>query len=355
MNNNLDLSKVQSYSTALSSKLCNGYFSGDGVISGEQILHFSPVQQINLYIIKGLFEQWKEELRKLESPYFNYQSEDVKEALSSFMNTLSKNIAVAKKDFLPLTQKAIYDTLLICISPENYFEGEFSNDKVYSKESLHEKLKYTKIRPALLENFDSYLLSLNTPKISGSDLKSFISSVSSFTSEDEEDAQKLLDHVSGLLEFHIKDFILPSFSPESIAANKPFGEVQTTPIEALRKTTEKTEKTKPVVQTKTSDQQLTINDSLKVAPEASIADRFSKTKIEDLKSSIPLNLKFLFINILFDGNSVDYAHALSQVEESETFEKATQMLTTNYGAKYNWDIHQEEKDEFLKMIERKFY
>lgn len=351
MNNNLDLSKVQSYSTALSSKLCNGYFSGDGVISGEEILQFSPVQQINLYIIKGLFEQWKDEFQKLESPYFNYQSEEVKEALSSFMNTLSKNIAVAKKDFLPLTQKAIYDTLLICISPEHYFEGEFLDEKIYSKESLHEKLKYTKIRPALLENFDSYLLSLNTSKISGSELKSFMSSVSSFTSEDEEAAQQLLDHVSALLQFEVKDFILPSFSPEAIAANKPFGEVKTAP----EVTAKAIEKTKEVIQTKNTDQQLTINDSLKANPETSIADRFSKTKIEDLKSSIPLNLKFLFINILFDGNSVDYAHALSQVEESESFDKATQLLNTNFGSKYNWTLHQEEKDEFLKIIERKFY
>jgi hypothetical protein len=135
MNNNIDLSKVQSYSTALSSKLCNGYFSSDGVIAGQQILQFSSVQQINLYIIKGLFEQWKTELSKLESPYFDYQSEDVKEALSTFMNTLSKNILVAKKDFLPLVQKAIYDTLLISISPEHYFDGEFSDDTIYARES----------------------------------------------------------------------------------------------------------------------------------------------------------------------------------------------------------------------------
>jgi len=357
MNNNLDLSKVQSYSTALSSKLCNGYFSDDEVISGEQILSFSTVQQINLFVAKGLFEQWKEEIIKLESPFFNYESEEVKEALNTFMNTLSKHILVSKKDFLPLVQKAIYDTLLMCISPETYFDVEFSNETVYSKLKLREKLKYSKVRPALIENFNSFLLSLKSETVSGLEIKKFASSISSFTAEDESNTQDALDKLSALLDFHVKDFIITSFSPDSLAANKPFGDealLKAEPV-AIPVVKEVVEKAKTVVLSKSVEQQLTLHESLKATPETSIADRFSKTKIEDLKSSIPLNLKFLFINILFDGNSVDYAHALSQVEQLESFEQSKELLTKNYASKYNWELHSEEKDEFLKIIERKFY
>ncbi len=358
MNNNLDLSKVQSYSTALSSKLCNGYFSSEEPITGNQIFRFCPVKQINVYIVKGLFEQWKEELSKLESPYFNYQNEEVKEALNGFMNTLSKNIAVGKKEFLPLVQKAIYDTLLICLSPELYFDAEYANELNYSKAQLSEKVKYTKVRPALVENFNSYVLSLKSEEVSGHDIKNFVSTISSFTNEDEEEATEILDSVSSLLEFHVKDFIIPSFSLEALQVNKPFGEDELLKVsEIVNKTANsvQSQRTTNQVLDKKSEQQLTLHESLKTTPETSIADRFSKTKIEDLKSSIPLNLKFLFINILFDGNSVDYAHALSQVEQVDSINKAKEVLSKNYASKYNWDLHSEEKEEFLKIIERKFY
>jgi hypothetical protein len=94
---------------------------------------------------------------------------------------------------------------------------------------------------------------------------------------------------------------------------------------------------------------------LKASQESSIADRFSKSKIEDIKSSIPLNLKFLFINILFDGNSVDYNTALNEIEQAESIDKVKELLHRNYSEKYKWSNHSEEAEEFLKIIERKFY
>jgi hypothetical protein len=87
----------------------------------------------------------------------------------------------------------------------------------------------------------------------------------------------------------------------------------------------------------------------------SIAERLSKSKIEDIKSSIPLNLKFLFINVLFDGKVIEYNEALSLIEECSNFETAQHVLAEKFNKKNKWELHTEELKEFFQIIERKFY
>jgi hypothetical protein len=355
MNTNLDLSKIQAYSTALSSKLCNSFFSGKEVINGEQLLSFTPVAQLNLFIVKTLFERWKDELQKLKSPYFNYEVPEVKEALNGFMNTLSKNIAVSKESFSPLVQKAISDTIILSLSPVDYIQIEF-NSSDSSKSALLDKLKYHKTHETIFKRFQEQLSNLSKTEIKSGELETIIAVLPISGPEEEAKAQEVLDGINALLQFDIKEFnpqtLKTSFQQEAVKVNIPFGEEvkAVVPAPVQKKPMEKT-----ALQQKIGEQQLTINDSLKSSQESSIADRFSKSKIEDIKSSIPLNLKFLFINILFDGNSVDYNTALNEIEQAESIEKVKQLLNHNYSEKYKWSNHSEEADEFLKIIERKFY
>ncbi|MDB5256445.1 MAG: hypothetical protein JWM14_1140 [Chitinophagaceae bacterium] len=356
MNTNLDLSKIQAYSTALSSKLCNSFFSGKEIINGEQLLSFTPVAQLNLFIVKTLFERWKDELQKLKSPYFNYEAQEVQEALNGFMNTLSKNIAVSKESFSPLVQKAIADTIILSLSPAEYIQMEFNSSPVSSKTALLDKLKYHKIQETIFKRFQEQLSNLSRGEVSSEDLHTIITALPLSSIEEEAKAKDVLDGIYALLQFDIKEFnpqtLKTSFQQEAVKVNIPFGE-ENKPITSIPVQKKPMEKT--VLQQKMGEQQLTINDSLKSSQESSIADRFSKSKIEDIKSSIPLNLKFLFINILFDGNSVDYNTALNEIEQAESIEKVKQLLDHNYSEKYKWSNHTEEADEFLKIIERKFY
>lgn len=357
MNVNLDLSKIQSYSTALSSKLCNSFFSDREVITGEQILSFTPVEQINLFIVKTLFERWKEELQKLRSPYFNYESVEVQDALNTLMNTLSKNISISKDFFTPLVQKSIYDSLVVSLSPIEYLQQEFTNKIGLSKNALLDKIKYHKIHESFFHEFQEKLKNITTEEISGAELRKLIPALSPLNTEEEQKAEEVLNAVALLLPFSVKDLLVPSASVTNgtiSPANKPFGEEKKIKIEAPLKTIEK-KSGGNILHQKLGEHQLTINDALKNTQETSIADRFSKSKIEDIKSSIPLNLKFLFINILFDGNSVEYTSALNDIELADNVERAREILHTKYAEKYAWSIHSEEAEEFFKIIERKFY
>src|SRR5690606_37234880 len=135
------------------------FFADKERISGQEILVFSDVQQINLFIIRDLFKAWKEETRKLKSPFFDYENAEVKEALETFMSVLSKNISVDQAHFAPLLKKAVSQTLLVIFNPYDYFSVIISgaNSKI-QVESFRDDLKYLRINKAplekLLQHFD---------------------------------------------------------------------------------------------------------------------------------------------------------------------------------------------------------
>src|SRR4051812_16700045 len=117
MANNINHQKLEAYSRALAEKLSTDFFREKNFASGEDILHFTPIEQINLFIIKIVFDKWKEENEKLRSSYFDYENGEVKEALGNLMVKLSQHIAIRKEHFDNLLNKAIRDTLFMIADP----------------------------------------------------------------------------------------------------------------------------------------------------------------------------------------------------------------------------------------------
>src|SRR5688572_29161881 len=107
MDNNLSVEKIKSYSIDFANTICNNFFKINNRISGQQILTVTPVKQVNLFILKNLFEEWEKESEKLKSNYFDYENESVKAALQNFLNILSQNISISRRDFEPLLVKSV--------------------------------------------------------------------------------------------------------------------------------------------------------------------------------------------------------------------------------------------------------
>ena len=61
---------------------------------------------MNLFVVRELFKAWKEETKKLKSPYFNYESPEVKEALETLMDKLSNNILSRSSAFYSAFKKS---------------------------------------------------------------------------------------------------------------------------------------------------------------------------------------------------------------------------------------------------------
>ncbi|MEQ8240662.1 MAG: hypothetical protein RIA69_15700 [Cyclobacteriaceae bacterium] len=139
---------IQAYSEEFSEKVTLDFFDEHDNITGKDILTVSPSKQINFFILKILFKKWQEEMKKLESPYFDYKNNEVRRAMVQFMNTLSQHIVIGEFEFQDLMKEAVEETILLSIAPSDYLHKEFSDKKFDMLSDKHIKpfLKYLRIR-----------------------------------------------------------------------------------------------------------------------------------------------------------------------------------------------------------------
>lgn len=146
---------IKEYSRQFSEKVTTDFFAAGEVISGKEILNLTPSRQVNFFTLKILFRKWQEEMKKLESPYFNYRNNEVRRAMVDFMNILSQHIEVGQADFRQLLQEAVEDTLILCMAPDLYLRLEFDQKEI---SQVNEKVtrpihKYLKIYKEPFESF----------------------------------------------------------------------------------------------------------------------------------------------------------------------------------------------------------
>lgn len=146
---------IKEYSEEFSEKITSHFFEGQSKISGKEILNVTPSRQANLFVLKILFRKWQEEMKRLESPFFNYKNSEVRKAMVQFMNTLSQHIEVGPDHFRSMLEEAVADTLLIAADPGSYLSLEFEEmDVAVVNEKLTKPiLKYIKLHKAAIQTF----------------------------------------------------------------------------------------------------------------------------------------------------------------------------------------------------------
>ncbi|MFY0600357.1 MAG: hypothetical protein JXR03_11860 [Cyclobacteriaceae bacterium] len=147
MQRKLNDSFIDQYCNKFSEIVATDFFEKKSSITGKEILSVTPSKQVNFFILKSLFTSWQEEMKRLESPYFNFKDSDVRKALVSFMNLLSQKIEVKKDDFAPLVRNAVADTILLLTNPSDYLRityEEFGSE-IVSEKSVKTFLKYIKV------------------------------------------------------------------------------------------------------------------------------------------------------------------------------------------------------------------
>lgn len=90
-----------------------------------------------------------------------------------------------------------------------------------------------------------------------------------------------------------------------------------------------------------------------MSPETSSAAG-DKDKIVDLKTSISLNDKLLFIKDLFNGYSLAYSEAIELLNRYATFAEADAFLQTNYALKNNWAEKSQTVEKLYAILRKKF-
>lgn len=97
----------------------------------------------------------------------------------------------------------------------------------------------------------------------------------------------------------------------------------------------------------------TLADRLKEGQEKRIADKLQENKIIDLRTTIGINDKFLFINELFDGNMRIYDEAIQKLNDCTTIAQSD-LLLLDLKIVYNWDSESPTVKKFVEIVRRKF-
>ena len=311
---------LSQYIESLKEKLLFEFFNKHEYISGEQIKQFSISEQVNTFILHQLFAQWHQEIAKIESPYFDYEEERVKESLNQLMNSLSFNIKVNKHHFAPLVQYALNQTFELILQPLNYLKHRcFSFDELLiNKELVLQKTKFIKTNRYI---FEDYLNQKATD--------------TAFSKDELLDACQH-NYLNKTIETSFKDIVelFAQLMPTDII--DIFEENKIPPIE--------------------NHEVKSLNDKFSHKEfSETVADKLARTsKRNNALKSVPLNEKFTFINHLFDGDSAIYQKALNIIGDKDTAEEAKKCLSENYAYHYHWEDNEETVERLFLLVDNSY-
>ena len=357
---------LEKYATTYAELVCDQFFSSRQFITGQEIIQLTPSAQVNFFIIKRLFELWQEELGKLKaSPFFDYRDIAVHEALTQFMNVLSRRIKVERRHLQGMLKEAVQEAIHVAIDPLSFYQKELEKAPAGKiNEYLKENKKYFKwneklvtglidragigldlasYQQAILASFQSLNASLDTPKellatLGGTlafDMDTYLGQPASQIEESEE---------SDVLDFEQEEES-PRYEQEEleeVLIEEPEEKIPTP----------QTEKSAPIASKPATGKGL---DAAHLkALFGTETYKGMKGILGELAESLALNQRFMFTKELFDGNADLLRHALKSVDELNTFEEAVDLINSRFVFELGWDIESEEVREFMQQVYRKF-
>jgi hypothetical protein len=371
------------YSQQLAQRLSEEHFATHEAVTAQQLISFTPVKQVNLYMIRELLTLWNHEMANLRSPYFDFEHPEVKDALVQFMNVLSRKISIKREHFEPLLVNAIEDTIRIPLEPVAVFEEKFLRLEDLTVTKLQDSLKYQDIDKELYRSFIGTLSGIDMERAT------IMAQLDRFLAEHEEERTSLkevLDRFYTLDPLEVEELLLsepvvveeeeeeqytPVAETHTIPAPTPL--VPVTPIvqeepqapavaapffrPVLQAEPKLTERSEPNLNDRfQAEQKPSLNDRLKqtTASTSSLSDRNQEQKIESLREAISINQRFAFINELFDGDNMAYHAAIKQLDEQPTAEEAKRVLLNEIGCHYNWTKKEDHVQKLTRLLERKF-
>jgi len=325
MESKLNFKAIEAYARDYSTRLADDLYSQKEVLSGSDILKLS-VEQVGLFIINNIYKSWAVEAENLESPYFNYRSENVKSAMQKLMNVLSNNIAINKSDFDQLLFGAVKDTIILFISPYQYYSS-LLKDEENNIDLLISLRKFQKVNVTVL---DKVIEKLEVVPDLIKEPNNLLGEVFNELEDEPENYDEAFVQFAALVPFEETSFFL------AVEAN--------TQIVQLNDTDEDGE-----------DDDGTLNEIYKEGNYETVADQLKGNQsIDSLKSMLSINQKFMFINDLFSGNQEDFTKVLEFLESCETKEEAHLFVQNNYLKHNIWKENAPQVKEFMKLLDKRF-
>lgn len=340
MDEKISLEAISLYGDRYAEKVLNGFFSKKDKITGPEILTLCNVQQVNLFIIKELFRSWKDENLKIRSPYFDFDNEEVKEAMENLMNLLSKNISIGKTDFVPLLKKAVSQSLLAIFNPYDFFSMLITGNKnKLDIGSFREDIKYLKVNKAPLEKMLQRLEEKNLTTMNGNEAFAILDQILEEVNFTPEDIEQYVEKFSSVETLDPNRFFIAETKEVIPPPTPPVTPFEARPPEAPRVNKPKAISSVP-----------NINEIHTREPRATLAENFQR--IKSIRESLTINQKFMFTKVLFHGDFELFNRAVERLDQFDTLQAAIRYIEDEHAS--TWDRESEEFHEFMELVEKRF-
>lgn len=357
MDEKISLEAISLYGDAYAEKVLKDFFSTRDKITGTEILSLCNVHQVNLFVIRELFRAWKEETKKVKSPYFDYENPEVKDALENFMGVLSKNILIDRAHFAPLLKKASSQALLVIFDPYDFYAITITgkNNKL-EVDAFREEIRYLKVNKAPLDRMLQRLEEKGIKEISGNEAFAELDHVLEEVNFAPEDVEEFIHQFNAKVKFDPAQFYVPK---------NPIWEPTVTPVEKKIEEAPKLQEPAPVVQPSVSaapqpkvhtvypNQNIatpSVNEKLQNQGRPTLVDNFKK--ISKIKDSLTINQKFMFTKVLFHGDFELFSKAIDRLDQFDNLQAAIRYIESEHAD--TWDRDSEEFHEFMELVEMRF-
>ncbi len=303
MSEKVTFETLKKYATEFCAITLAKAYSSKDTLSGHDLLKLTPVRKINQHIVGRLSAHWNSQLQHFNSPYFDFNSGEVKTALEHFSNVVSQHIALKREHLQPWLQDIVEKTLAPLASVE--FLSESDEDLIRQFSSVH---------PLVIDIPGKAAAVPGAPK-----------SVSFFNIAEEEVGE-----------------------PGPVAVPE---EVREQPA------VKKEEVLKAAQPAPSGNRPESLNSRFKVElPQYSGDLNYGsvKVKLESIGQSISLAQRFMFVGQLFKGDFEAFSHSVQTLDSAQDWETAQSYVTQNLAEKYGWDLKSEAVTELIALTKRKF-
>ncbi|MDR7128846.1 hypothetical protein J2X69_001178 [Algoriphagus sp. 4150] len=372
MTTQINSNYLEKYSEDYAAVVCGKFFSSKQYMTGQDIVQLTNSTQVNFFIIKRLFELWQEELVKLKSsPYFDYRDITVHEALTEFMNVLSKRIKIEKEQLQPLLSTAVQQAIQLATDPVTFYQNEISKAPAGQiNDFLKENRKYYK--------WHDQVVSFLIDKAGfGHDESAYLRAVAAnyqVIKESLESVNLLLATLGDVKPFDLDAYLVqepiapvaashPSPEPNKEQESKSsfFDQVEidvsgirNVAPERMQVAEPESEPIKPLQTAYAYGTAGTLDPYNLRAKFETLSYKGMKGIMGELAESVAINQRFMFTKVLFDGNADLLKHALKSIDKCSSFDEAIGVVNSRYAAELGWESEAEPVQEFLLLVYRKF-
>ena len=102
------------------------------------------------------------------------------------------------------------------------------------------------------------------------------------------------------------------------------------------------------------DQRNSISKQTIDSDSVSLADKVGTQPLNDIKKAIGINERFLYANVLFNGDMGAFSRAVEELNHLESILDATRLMDEELSSKYHWDEEDETVIAFKTLVSRRF-